>query len=247
MIINYREPYWVKFQWDLSTHHDNQYVTEFNKSENKILTNFLYCENFIITCNFKIKDDYEGEDIRMIFGKSGKNIGLGYNKLNGQLCFDFWTTDKTEDTYNNIAFKTVTKEDIENGVTITIVRNYDKITVYKNFEEDNYINFENDFVNDYKRPGLFIGCCSPNPHENTFGGFTKMDINHFSIITKTSQIKYSKSIFEKETDVLLKNRYYEDIVCLYDFKTINNLGIVYDESKYSNFLEKVPKEFITKF
>ena len=28
------------------------------------------------------------------------------------------------------------------------------------------------------------------------------------------------------------------------FKTVNNLGIVYDESKNSNFLEKVPKEFI---
>ena len=30
----------------------------------------------------------------------------------------------------------------------------------------------------------------------------------------------------------------------FDFKNVNNLGIVYDESKHTNFLEKVPKEYI---
>ena len=244
MIINYRQPYWIKFQWDLSSHHENQYVTEFNKSENQTLTNFFFNENFIINFNFKIENDYEGEEIRMIFGKSGKNMGLRYNKLQGELCFDFWTTNQPEDCYNNVVFKSVTKEDIENGVTVSIIRNENRITVYKDFIEDNHIDFDNEFIEDYKRSGLFIGCCSPNPHPASFGGFTKLEINHFSLITSTSNIKDSKSIYEKETDVILKNRFYGDIVCLYDFKTINNLGIVYDESKNSNFLEKVPKEFI---
>ena len=244
MIINYRQPYWIKFQWDLSSHHENQYVTEFNKSENQTLTNFFFNKNFIITCNFKIEDDYEGEETRMIFGKSGKNMGLRYNKLQGELCFDFWTTSQPEDCYNNVVFKSVTKEDIENGVTVSIIRNENRLTVYKDFIEDNYIDFDNEFIEDYKRSGLFIGCCSPNPHPATFGGFTKLEINHFSLITSTSNIKDSKSIYEKKTDVILKNRFYDDIVCLYDFKTVNNLGIVYDESKNSNFLEKVPKEFI---
>jgi hypothetical protein len=129
-------------------------------------------------------------------------------------------------------------------MTVSIIRDENRITVYKNFVEDNHIDFDNEFVDDYKRPGLFIGCCSPSPHSNTFGGFTKIEMNHFSLISKTSNIKDSKSIYEKETDVILKNRFYDDIVCLYDFKTVNNLGIVYDESKNSNFLEKVPKEFI---
>lgn len=244
MIINYKEPYWVKFQWDVSSHHENQYVTEFNKSENYELTNFFFNENFIITCNFKIDDLYEGDNIRMIFGKSGKNMGLRYNKLEEELCFEFWTNDSPEDCYNNISFRTVTKDDIKNGITVSIIRNQNKIIVYKNFVEDNYIDFNNDFVEDYKRPGLFIGCCNPNPHPSTFAGFTKVDINHFSLIGNTSNIKDSKVIFEKETDIILNNRFYNDIVCLYDFKTINNLGIVYDESKNSNFLEKVPKEFI---
>ena len=244
MIINYRQPYWIKFQWDLSSHHENQYVTEFNKSENQSLTDFFYNENFIITCNFKIEDNYEGEEVRMIFGKSGKNMGLRYDKLQEELCFEFWTTSEPEDCYNNVVFKSVTKEDIENGVTVSIIRDENRMIVYKNFVEDNHIDFNNEFVDDYKRAGLFIGCCSPSPHPNTFGGFTKIEINHFSLISKTSNIKDSKSIYEKETDVILKNRFYDDIVCLYDFKTVNNLGIVYDESKNSNFLEKVPKEFI---
>jgi hypothetical protein len=219
-------------------------VTEFNKSENNELTNFFFNENFIITCNFKIDDLYEGDDIRMIFGKSGKNMGLRYNKIEEELCFEFWTKTPQDDCYNNISFKTISKDDIKNGVTISVIRNENRITVYKNFIEDSYLDFDNDLIDDYKRPGLFIGCCNPNPHPDTFAGFTKLEINHFSLISNTSNIKDSKTIFEKETDVILNNRFYGDIVCLYDFNTINNLGIVYDESKNSNFLEKVPKEFI---
>ena len=30
----------------------------------------------------------------------------------------------------------------------------------------------------------------------------------------------------------------------YNFETMNNLGIVYDESKYTNFLELVPKDYV---
>lgn len=244
MIINYKEPYWVKFQWDLSSHHENQYVTEFNKSENQELTNFFFNQNFIITCNFKIEDIYEGDDVRMVFGKSGKNLGLRYNKIEEELCFEFWTSSEPGDCYNNISFRTVTKDDITNGVTISIIRNENRIICYKNFIEDSYLDFSNDFVDDYKRPGLFIGCGNPKPHPSTFAGFTKVDVNHFSLISNTSNIKDSKAIFEKETDTVLNNRFYSDVVCLYDFNTINNLGIVYDESKNSNFLEKVPNEFI---
>ena len=36
MKVKYKEPYWVKFQWDLSEHHDNQFVTDFDKTENPI-------------------------------------------------------------------------------------------------------------------------------------------------------------------------------------------------------------------
>ena len=58
MKIKYKEPYWVKFQWDVSEHHDNQFVTDFDKTENPIFEDFLHNENYIITCNFKIKNHY---------------------------------------------------------------------------------------------------------------------------------------------------------------------------------------------
>ena len=35
MKIKYKEPYWVKFEWEIDEHHDNQYVTSFDKTENK--------------------------------------------------------------------------------------------------------------------------------------------------------------------------------------------------------------------
>ena len=57
-------------------------------------------------------------------------------------------------------------------------------------------------------------------------------------------IQEAKDLYETESDKILNKTYYDDILCLYDFNTINNLGIVYDESKYTHFMERVPDEFI---
>ncbi len=37
MKIKYKEPYWLKYKWDISTHHDNQYVTKHDKEERREL------------------------------------------------------------------------------------------------------------------------------------------------------------------------------------------------------------------
>ena len=42
MRIKYKEPYWVMYKWDLDTHHDNQYVTQFNKTDIEEIKTFLY-------------------------------------------------------------------------------------------------------------------------------------------------------------------------------------------------------------
>ena len=42
MKIEYRQPYWIKFEWDIKEHPDDQYVTEFNKHNNNEFTNILY-------------------------------------------------------------------------------------------------------------------------------------------------------------------------------------------------------------
>ena len=139
MKIKYKEPYWVKFQWDLDEHHDNQYVTNFDKSENRAFNYFLHKEDYIITCNFKIKKHYKKDDISMVFGKPGKNLGLSFNNDTNQLCFEFWTKgDKNkEDVYNNLLLKTVSLKEIESGITISIVRKGNEFFSYKNFEYDN--------------------------------------------------------------------------------------------------------------
>jgi hypothetical protein len=53
-----------------------------------------------------------------------------------------------------------------------------------------------------------------------------------------------EELYKSEIHNLLIRKYYDDILFLYDFKTINNLNIVYDESKNNNFLEKVPEKYI---
>ena len=55
MKIKYKEPYWVKFEWEIDEHHDNQYVTSFDKTENKIFNQLFHKNEFLITINFKIK------------------------------------------------------------------------------------------------------------------------------------------------------------------------------------------------
>jgi len=243
MRIKYKQPYWLKFQWDMSEHHDNQYVTEFDKEENEDLNGFLLENNYIITCAFQTKSNYKRDEISMIFGKPGKNIGLSYNSTSNVLAFEFWINNQIEDTFNMITFPDVTNKEIENGITISIVRNDNQFIVYKNFEKSNEITFQGNLIEDYTQPGFYLGCSFPS---NELGRqyYGEVELNHFSIIMKTSNIDYAKEILESEPHTLLIKNYYDDILCFFDFKTINNLGIIYDESKNYNFLEKVPKEYI---
>lgn len=244
MKIQYKEPYWLKFEWDISEHHDNQYVTEFDKSENKIFNEFLHKEKYILTCNFKIKKHYKKDEICMVYGKPGKNLGLSYNENSKVLAFEFWTTFKNEDKFNMLMSNTITVKEIENGVTISIVRNNNIMSLYKNFKLDNSIEFEGNLVDDYKDTAFFIGCSSPDIDSEKHRYHCEMDINHLSFISRENDINFAKEIYENETHNLPIRKYYNDILFYFDFKTVNNLNIIYDESKYTNFLENVPSEYI---
>ncbi len=245
MKINYKEPYWIKFEWDLSSHHENQYVTEFNKSNNLILDEFLFKKHFIISCKFKIEKDFKRDEICMLYGKPGKNIGLSFNSTTKTTAFEFWTyTGEPEDTFNMCVYKDVTEKEIEEGVTLSVVRNENEIILYKNFIEDNRITFEGDFIEDYKISGFFVGCSSPECEGEKQRYYCEVDMEHLSIIINTSNIESVYELYNLDVSEIHKTKNYNDIICYYDFKNINNLGIVYDESKNTNFLEKVPKEFI---
>ena len=244
MKIEYRQPYWIKFEWDIKEHPDDQYVTEFNKHNNNEFTNFLYNKKFVITSTFKIKKSFERDDISMVYGKPGKPIGLSYNTSTQSTAFEYWVTANDIDEFRYFHMKDVNADDIENGVTITIIRDGDILIAYKNFVEINRMDMEGEFVQDYRIPEVFLGCASPQSYEKKQRYHCEVDYTFFSIIKNTSDIEEVKFIHNLKNEKLINKKYYNNILCLYDFKTINNLGIVYDESKNTNFLERVPSEFV---
>ena len=244
MKINYKKPYWIKFMWDLSSHHENQYVTEFKKLDNKGIKEFIYNDDYIITCDFKIGSDYKRDEIGAIFGKPGKNLGLTYNNITKVLGFEFWTISNNGDCFNMVIFPENMEKDVNKGVVVSIVKKGDEITLYKNFEKRNSLKFDNVLIEDYRDIGMFLGCSNPGTSVEEHRHHGEVDINKFFILNDVSDIEIAKKIYKTEIYKLIENSYYKNLLCMYDFSLTNNLGIVYDESKNSNFLEKVPKDFV---
>ena len=244
MKIRYKQPYWIKFEWDVKEHPDDQYVTEFNKHINNEFIDFLHNKSFVISSTFKIEKTFERDDIAMVYGKPGKPIGLSYNTSSQSTAFEYWVTSNGIDEFRYFNMIGVDKDDVENGVTITIVRENDILIAYKNFEEINRMELGGEFVEDYKIPELFLGCSSPQSQEKKHRYYCEVDYEFFSILKNESDIEKIKELHEFKNEKLISKDYYDNILCLYDFKTINNIGIVYDESKNTNFLERVPSEFV---
>ncbi len=245
MRIRYKEPYWVKFTWEVDEHHDNQYVTNFDKSENFELKNFLLKSDYAITTTFKIKKIYKKDEISMVFGKPGKNLGLSYNESTKTMAFEFWTNEQEGDKFYFLPLLDTKENEIENGITITIVRDKNEMILYKNFIENNRITFNGNLIDDYVQNSLFIGCSSPECGSEKHRYYGEVDMTLFSIIMKNTDIQTIEDyLIPNEIHLLPLKKCYDDILCYYDFKTINNLGIVYDESRNLNFLEKVPPNFV---
>ena len=133
MKIKYKEPYWLKYKWDITNHHDNQYVTKHDKEENYIFNEFLHKDEYIITCNFKIKSHYKTDTICMVYGKPGKNFGLSYNTESKTLALEFWSLNEPDDKVHFVPFKTITEKDISRGVTVSVVRKNNTFILYKEF------------------------------------------------------------------------------------------------------------------
>jgi len=245
MKIRYKQPYWIKFKWDISENPDDQYVTQFNKHTNDEFTNFLHNKSFVISSTFKIGIKFERDEVSMVYGKPGKQIGLSYNTETQTAAFEYWvTTNYGKDEFRYFYLKGVNGHDIENGVTITIVRDNNMLIAYKNFEEINRMKMAGEFVEDYKIPELFLGCASPQSQEKKHRYYCEVDYDFFSILKNKIDIKQIKELHESKNEKLVSKDYYDDILCLYDFQTTNNIGIIYDESKNTNFLERVPSEFV---
>lgn len=247
MLIKYKNPYWIKYSWDMDTNHENQYATEFNKIENKEFCDLFHKSKFLLTIDFKISEDYKNDEVSALFGKAGMNLCLSYCYNRSAIAFEFWTEKEGEYLFYYLPVNNLSKEEIINGVSLTICRNENEFILYKNFTYNNKIVFEGNLINDYKKTGIFLGCANPGSDTVEHRYYSEFDINYLSIIIDEINIDLAESIFYiKNVTDIIKDETYDKIICLYDFKNINNLGIIYDESKYNNFLEIIPEEFLKK-
>ena len=247
MIINYKEPYWVKYEWDLSDHKDDQYVTNFNKTESEKISNLFHQLKYAININFKLDKDLETDKIFCIFGKPGKNFGLTYNNEADTLALEFWTEATTKvagDEFNYLPFHGVHYEELSKGVTITIVRNDDEFIIYNNFEKIGEIDFDKNLIDDYRTEGLLLGTGNPGTEvpEHRYHG--SVDIDTMFFVEDITDIDVIKKIYETNVSDLNKLEEYKNIIFNYEFDTINNQGIIFDNSSNSYFVERIPKDFI---
>lgn len=248
MRIKYKEPYWLKFNWDLTTHHEHQFVTEFNKTENERIRDFFYCENWMIVVGFTIPKDGQKDEICAVFGKSGKNLALSYNTTSGVLGFEFWTTQGDEDKPTFIHFKEISRDDVEKGITVAIIRDGNSIVLTK--IENGKLRFLNrqefigTIIEDYKNSPLMLGCANPGTSLEHHRFHGEIDVDYLLMVDNLSDDMVIVDIINTETEKLVGKSYYSNILSLHNFKKSNNMGFVYDESMYTNFLERVPSEFI---
>ena len=205
MKINYKEPYWVKYEWDLDENKDNQYVTEFNKKDSAKVHNLFHQNKYALNVEFKLNKRYKSDNIFCIFGKPGKNFGLTYNKEADILALEFWTQGSTkvsDDEFHYIKFYDTHYDSMKDWINITIVRNEDEFIVYKNFERNNDKDFEKNLIDVVKK------------------------------------------IAETDSSNLNKLKEYKNIIFNHEFDTVNNEGIVFDNSENTFFAEKIPSFFI---
>jgi len=247
MIINYKEPYWIKYQWDLSDHKDDQYVTNFNKKESKKIANLFHQENYSLNVRFKLDKNLENDKIFCIFGKPGKNFGLTFNEEADTLALEFWTHGTTKvagDEFHYLAFYGVHYEQLQEYTDISLIRNGDEFFIYHNFEKIGEIDFDKNLIDDYRGEGLLIGTGNPGTDvpEHRYHG--SVDIENMYFIEDCTDIDILKKIGETNDSNLNKLEEYEKIIFKYSFDTINNQGIIFDNSKNNYFVERIPKEFI---
>lgn len=247
MKIDYKKPMWVKYEWDLTSHKDHQYVTEFNKNHSPKINNLFHQDSYALNIEFRLNKEYETDKIFCIFGKPGKNFGLTYNTAADTLALEFWTNGSTavsDDEFHYIRFFDCHYDKLKDWVNVTIIRNDDEFITYVNFERNGDKDFEKNLIDDYRYEGLLIGTGNPGtgvPEHRYHGSF---DIKSMFFVEDVTDINVVKKIYETDTASLNKLEEYDKIIFNHDFDTINNQGIIYDNSKYNHFVEYIPEDFI---
>jgi hypothetical protein len=246
MIINYKEPYWVKYEWDMSEHKDHQYVTEFNKEESEKIKNLFHQKKYAINIEFKLDNNLEFDKIFCIFGKPGKNFGLTYNSEADALALEFWTEATTKvagDEFHYVPFYNIKYEQLKEYNNVTIVRNDDEFICYFNWERNSDKDFDKNLIDDYREEGLLIGSGNPGtqvPEHRYHGSY---HLNSLFFVENITDIEMIKKIKNTEVTDLNKLPEYKNIIFNYTLDK-NNKDIIFDNSENTYFLEKTPTKFI---
>ena len=91
---------------------------------------------------------------------------------------------------------------------------------------------------------MYLGTGNPGTEvpEHRYHG--SVDIDNLLFVEDITDIETIKKIYKTDINNLNKIDEYNKVIFNYDFNTVNNQGIIYDNSKNTYFVEKVPTEFI---
>ena len=177
--------------------------------------NPLLCESTTLTMEFKVDKFHDGSEKIGFFGMPGKNFGISYDFEVETFVFEYWTKgNKGKDTFHCYKDFHINRNDIENGMTFTII--YDKenlkFELYHNFYLFFEIDLDEPLIDDYLTQPLYIGCHNPDAENERHRCFTEMDILHFSIFNGVNDVVEIEKFYNNNKT---KN---ENLLCYFDFK-----------------------------
>lgn len=229
MIIDYKKPYWLKFMCDIETIRELGDI----RKENKELQNILFEEDYSIICNFRIGKEFLKDTKAGIFGKAGQNYGLNFDSDIDSLVFEFRTNNPSP-KFNCLIFSKINSDIIDKGIKLVIIKTKKNLIFYLDGKLIKYYTYDDEFIEEYRDAPFFIGALNPGADDPKDRCYSQIDITLFAIVKKEININKLKKIDKKDKNVL----------CYYDFETINLRKDVYDESINFNLLELVPQEYI---
>lgn len=247
MLIEFKQPYWLKYKWNIDFNKSinnplkgSKTVDFFEKKDTELL-NFLYENYYTVSCKFKLNKNSNNSKRSGIFGKAGQNYGLYFDYSLDSLIFEYSTKN------NGIVVLPINKvngEKIHNFIHIIVMKKLDSILFYHN-DELIYEHVSNDILIDfYQNKPIFIGCLSPTTSDENDRCFCEMEIEHFSITYGDLDINSILEISNIPPYKLCLNKNYDNLKCFFDFNQKSYNNKISDESKYQNLIESVPKFLI---
>jgi hypothetical protein len=229
MTIEYKNPYWIKYEWDVGTIQNGSIL----KKDNFGLQNILFKDKYSIICNFKIKEGYIKDEKAGIFGKAGQNFGLTFDSKIDSLVFEFRTNTESPE-FHCLIFDKIKFKDIKKGVNLIITKNKNSFGFYLNGKLKLMYAFNGTLIDEYKDAPFFLGALNPGAKDPKDRCYSQIDFNLFAIVENETNVNVLDKIKPNDNKV----------ICYYDFKRINIIKNVCDESNNYNFMELVPKEYV---